>query len=218
MKRFAAALIAAGIALVAFATYGYATPPVGGEHKVTICHRTNSVTNPYVEIDVDYSGADGSFVHDQGNGDHTNHTGPVFDADNPPPPPHNGDQWGDIIPPFSWPGDDTHPGGSYPGLNWTAEGQAIHANGCEVPGGPTPTPTPTVTPTPTETPTVVPTPTPTETFGEGGGSCPADDPCRNAPKKLAKTGAPAELLMFLGGIGFIFTGLGLATRGRKQLA
>jgi hypothetical protein len=106
------------------------SPKIDGEHKVTICHRTNSVTNPYVVITVDYSGADGGLVHDNGNGDHTDHLGPVFDANNPPPPPHNGDQWGDIIPPFSWPGDANHAGGSFPGYNWSDAGKLIWRSDC----------------------------------------------------------------------------------------
>src|SRR6185503_1075203 len=70
-------------------------------HRVTICHRTNSVTNPYVKITVDEASVDGNEGNDNGQGDHLlEHLGPVFDANNPPPPPHNGDQWGDIIPPF----------------------------------------------------------------------------------------------------------------------
>jgi hypothetical protein len=151
----------------------------GETHKVTICHRTNSVTNPYTSNTVDYSSVDGGLVHDNGNGDHTNHLGPVFDWQNPPPPPHNGDQWGDIIPPFTWPGDANHAGGSFPGLNWTAEGRAIYHDGkCDGPKDPnaTPTPTPTGTPngtaTPTPTPTGTPngtaTPTPTGTPDQGG--------------------------------------------------
>src|SRR4051794_24010185 len=75
---FAVLAMVAGSALAP--TTALATKPADGEHKVTICHRTNSVTNPYVQITVDFSGADGGLVHDQGNGDHTTHTGPVFDA------------------------------------------------------------------------------------------------------------------------------------------
>ena len=36
-------------------------------------------------------------------------------------------QWGDIIPPF------TYSGGTFAGMNWTTEGQAIYANDCKIP-------------------------------------------------------------------------------------
>jgi hypothetical protein len=99
-----------------------ATASPGNEDNVTICHRTNSVTNPYRVITVDPSAVDGK----GGKGDHfLNHLGPVFDPEEEYPPPHNGDQWGDIIPPLV---------GVHEGLNWTDAGIAIYENGCKVPG------------------------------------------------------------------------------------
>ena len=101
-------------------------------HKVTICHRTNSVTNPYVIETVDEASVDGNAGNDNGKGDHLlEHLGPVFDFNSPPPPPHNGDQWGDIIPPFY--SDGITPTG-YPSLNWDADGMALFEAGCNFPG------------------------------------------------------------------------------------
>jgi hypothetical protein len=107
-------------------------------HSVTICHRTNSVTHPYVQITVDEASVDGNSGNDNGHGDHLlEHLGPVFDVNADPdvayPPPHNGDQWGDIIPPFY--ADGQTPTG-YPSLNWDAAGQAIFEAGCKIPNEP----------------------------------------------------------------------------------
>jgi hypothetical protein len=95
-------------------TAANATKP-NPEHKVTLCHATNSYSNPYVEINVDVA----SVLH---NG-HDGHDGPVFYPDIPK---HT--KWGDIIPPF-----DFGPGEVYAGKNWTADGIAILNNGCTVP-------------------------------------------------------------------------------------
>ncbi|WP_432477299.1 hypothetical protein [Nocardioides sp. GXQ0305] len=74
--------------------------------KVTICHRTNSRTNPYNQIVVsEESAIEG----------HSSHTGPIFSPDV--------DDWGDIIPPIR--------PGLPRGLNWP-EGSSVLNDGCEV--------------------------------------------------------------------------------------
>ena len=91
--------------------------PGTGDHKVTICHRTNSETNPYVLIEVDDAAVDGA-----GGSDHMSHSedGVVWY----PGAKADGVRWTDIIPPVD---------GVTPGLGWTTEGQAIWDNGCVYP-------------------------------------------------------------------------------------
>ena len=139
---FAALIVGAAIAAPSAAL---ATKPAP-DHKVTICHRTNSDTNPYVVITVDIASA-GHLKH----GHDTEHEGPIWN----PTLKDQHIEWGDIIPPYQYLDF------SYPGQNWDAEGQAIYANGCETPDpGPTPEPEVTPTPEPTATPEPEVTPTP----------------------------------------------------------
>jgi len=101
----------------------------GNESKVTICHRTNSVSNPYVVIRVAQSSVDGDLGNNNGRGDHyAEHRGPIFDPEVDYPKPMSGDEWGDIIPPIE---------GVHDGLNWTIAGIDIYYNDCNV-GGPSP--------------------------------------------------------------------------------
>ena len=87
--------------------------PADPEPKVTICHRTNAIKNPYVAITVARSSADGA----GGRGDHFNeHIGPSWTPDM-----RNGGDWGDIIPAIP---------GIHDGRNWDERGQAIWAAGC----------------------------------------------------------------------------------------
>lgn len=121
--------------------------------KVTICHASDSNTNPYVTETPDIEN-DGSL-----SGGHLNHTGPIWN----PTLKASHIQWGDIIPPY------TDGSFVYPGMNWTTDGQTIYNNGCNLPTLATPSPTPSGTPistptgTPTSTPTSGPTWTPTST-------------------------------------------------------
>jgi hypothetical protein len=96
-----------------------ATPATDGEHKITICHRTDSNTNPYVVITVDTASADGSNQNETGGkGDHfLEHVGPVWNSTLK----DQKIEWGDIIPPIP---------GVHGGLNWNAEGQAIYFADC----------------------------------------------------------------------------------------
>jgi hypothetical protein len=95
----------------------------GPASKVTICHRTNSVDNPYVRITVGQDAVDGDLGNDKGKGDHfLEHQGPVLD---PARDTRNGGDWGDIIPPIS---------GVHGGLNWI-DGRAIYDNFCNLPDG-----------------------------------------------------------------------------------
>jgi uncharacterized repeat protein (TIGR01451 family) len=93
--------------------------------NVRICHRTNSVDNPYT-IQTPSIGNNGDL-----SGGHLTHTGPVFPAPN----------WGDIIPPYLYE-DANGEIQVFPGRNWNEQGQAIHEHGCEPP----PPPPPPITP------------------------------------------------------------------------
>jgi LPXTG-motif cell wall-anchored protein len=126
MKKLHSAMISAAslpIFLAAMPAVAVANP-VKDTSKVAICHRTDSVTNPYTSNTVSSSSVDGDSGNDKGQGDHLlEHQGPVFQSGFT----HN-DTWGDIIPPF-----DTD-GNSYDSpqtsLNWDAAGQAIWNNSC----------------------------------------------------------------------------------------
>jgi len=87
--------------------------------KITICHRTDSVTNPYDHISVDVSAADGG----NDRGDHySEHQGPLAYSQAYAQTLKNAHQnWGDIIPPVP---------GHHNGLNWTTLGQAMYNNDC----------------------------------------------------------------------------------------
>lgn len=104
---------------IATASDAWATQPESGEHKVTICHRTNSASNPYTRNTVDVASVNG-----EKKNDHSHHEGPVFD-----PEVHDQQNrgWGDIIPPVE---------GYNEGQNWNEAGQEIYNNGCEVPEPP----------------------------------------------------------------------------------
>jgi hypothetical protein len=92
--------------------------------KVTICHRTDSVVNPYQQETVDADSADGNTGNDNGQADHSEHTGPVATSEAFAQALKDAHQkWGDIIPPHD----------NYAGLNWTAEGQAVYNNDCNYP-------------------------------------------------------------------------------------
>jgi LPXTG-motif cell wall-anchored protein len=118
------------VAVTGLTTASAGAAPSGkpGAGSITICHRTNAPSNPYRVVTVSFDASNGQL---QGP-DHTGHAGPVFDfSADPADPgypyttPRSGDQWGDIIPAYSW------SGGSYPGMNWV-DGEAIWEAGCNV--------------------------------------------------------------------------------------
>jgi hypothetical protein len=120
--RALAWLVAAGLFVMALALPSTTMATKGTPHKVTICHATASVTNPYVRITVDQAAVDG--VSSRGPADHrAMHTGDVWN-----PSMAKGSNWGDIIPPFYADGKTLT--GLSP-LNWSAAGQAIFYNDCK---------------------------------------------------------------------------------------
>ncbi len=88
--------------------------------KVTICHASNSASNPYEQITVDLSAVDGV-----GNNDHSHHTGPVAYSSTQAQQLKSLEiNWGDIIPPTS-----VNP----TVLNWDSIGKAVYYNNCNYP-------------------------------------------------------------------------------------
>ncbi len=137
-RALAVATIVLGGSLVASgvgATAAQATKP-NPLHKVTLCHRTASYTNPYVVITVDVASVLRS--------GHDTHNGPVFF---PAIPKHQ--KWGDIIPPFNF-----GPNATYAGKNWTAAGRAVFDNHCKIPTVATTTTTPSTSTSSTTTATI----------------------------------------------------------------
>jgi hypothetical protein len=124
-NRLATALavsaLTGGMLLAATSTALATAPDV---HKVTICHRTASQSNPYVEESVDIA----SSGHLQGGHDQ-NHNGPLW---------HAGivGKWGDVIPAYDYAPAGFH----YDGKNNDAAGLALLANHCnfETPEVPVP--------------------------------------------------------------------------------
>jgi hypothetical protein len=127
MSLVLAATAALALSMAYFVRPALATQP-DPLHKVTICHRTDSEKNPYVQITVDEASVDGNAGNDKGKGDHLlEHVGLVWAGPSTPKEP----KWGDIIPPFYSDGSTLT---GYPSLNWDAAGQAIFDNGCKPAG------------------------------------------------------------------------------------
>jgi hypothetical protein len=149
------------------------------DHKVEICHATNSDTNPYVLENVDI--ASSGYL----KAGHSAHTGVIWDATLK----DHHIKWGDIIQPYTY-GDFT-----YPGLNWTDAGKAILANDCNI-VQPTPTPTATLPANPTVQPTATPTATPTGTVA-GATSTPTGQ-VAGVTETLKVTAPPSDTIDVLG--------------------
>jgi hypothetical protein len=142
------ALLGALLALTSVFDVGSGTSQAAAqEDKVTICHRTDAVKNPYVKITVASSAAD---AQPPAQGDHAlEHQGPIASSEAVAQMLKDQHiEWGDIIPPHD----------NFGGLNWTAQGQAIFRNDCKVPEQPSKTPEPKETPKATQPPRAAETP------------------------------------------------------------
>ncbi len=140
------------VGLTAAALFAPSSTAIAADPKteIIICHATGSQSHPY---EVNSPSIDSNGYDDAGGHAAPAHQGPLWFAGITV-------AWGDIIPPYDFAPANFH----FDGYNWTAAGQAIWENDCNIPAAATPTPTlaPTPTPTlaPTPTPTLAPTPTP----------------------------------------------------------
>jgi hypothetical protein len=146
----ALALLGAFLLLTSALDLGSGTSQAAAQQdRVTICHRTDAVKNPYVKITVDSFAAD---AQPPAQGDHAlEHQGPIASSEAVAQSLKDQHiEWGDIIPPHD----------NFAGLNWTAAGQAIFRNDCKVPEQPPKTPEAKETPKATQPPRAAETPKP----------------------------------------------------------
>jgi len=201
MKKFLAPLVAV-VASLGLMTAANATKPP--EHKVTLCHRTGSATNPYVVITTDIA-SDG-YV----KGGHNDHE-----------QVGNG-LGGDIIPAYEY--TDKYGGVfSYPGKNLDfvfpngETGAEVLEAGCVLTTDESPTPTPTSSPSDSPTPS----PSSTSTSSTPPPTVTITPPSPNGPKKgvvppkkTAFTGINPWL--YVAGGGLLLLGLASLYAARKR--
>jgi hypothetical protein len=108
-RRVISAIV--GIAATGGLVVAASSAGAAGDHKVTLCHATDSTTNPYSLITVDY--------HSITLKGHGGHEGPLY-----APGMEHG--WGDVIPAFDFGGHQ------FAGANLDEAGQALLASGCMV--------------------------------------------------------------------------------------
>lgn len=141
----------------------------GNDDNVTICHRSNSVTNPYVQETVDPSSIDG-----QGKDDHSQHTGPVATSQAVAQAlKDNHEDWGDIIPNI---------------LNWTPEGIAIYNNGCNYV---TASPSPSASASPSPSPSISPSPSPSPSTSTSPSPSPSSSPTASPSPSPSVSASPS---------------------------
>src|SRR3990167_4883449 len=129
MRKIASIFSIVILSSIVFITTNVSATPPNPDHKVTLCHRTGSESNPYVIITTDIA-SDG---YVQGGHDQHEQVGNGYG--------------GDIIPAYQYTARD----GSvfnYPGKNLGSGGSEILANGCQVPSTTTTVPI-VVSPEPT---------------------------------------------------------------------
>lgn len=159
------------VAALSLSTPAYATTDDSQDdkdHKVTICHATNSATNPYVKITID--------AHAAVKAGHAGHNEGVVATSVAKATEFKAAKitWGDVIPAI--------PDQNFTGLNWNGDGKALLNHNCAVA---------TVTPANTES-----TATETKPGDKTGTKTVAS--ATSTPSELPQTGAVSSTAHVLG--------------------
>lgn len=197
MKRAIATVLAA---VFAIAVTGSAVAHGGGDHKVGLCHRTASDTNPYVFIEVDQSAVNTHLHNGPGHPPKTN-------PDGSPRNDYLAQEESECSQPSATPTPEPTPSSTpsaEPSLTPSPTPSSEPSPSPSVEPSEEPTPEPTATPTPEPSETPIPTPSSTPT------SQPSSQP--TAPPTDAETtdvtpGGPDWLFVFMVGGVALWTAL-----------